>query len=323
MPPSLPLRKGLYEFPFSREDLKSFGIAVEFQETLTTTGVPCDAALLDWYRSRKNELVKFLAMDEMQPPVPHACRSGKSSMYCHYRSPGGHVLLSRTCKSSPGYVRGMSAVDFGEPTISVGGLMRSDAWSKQLYLDAVMHDFGDLDLRYPLSPYIMDGVLRGSATREQLWVLEGVVFRQLHISETLFEREAFALMWAAVHRAKTGFQAPFAYFQLMRLGLDASNPENKRMVKRAGVLNENMVWVEFFNQCYLVRSRWGNAADIVKGVPCADHLFPEGCASGEGGVGGPRPGLFGRRPSMPKWKSSTRDGFDVSDGSEHFFPEST
>lgn len=323
MSSSKPFRKGSYEFPFSREELKGFGIALEFEESPMTTGVPCNTGLLNWYRSRKHDLVKFLALNELQATVPHNCSARRPAMECHYRSPGGHILLSRTCSSSPDYVPGMSASDFGEPTISVAGLLRSDSWTKQMYLDALSHDFGDLDLRRPLSPYIMDDVLRGSATREDLWVLEGVVFRQLHTSESLFLREAFALMWAAVYRAKTGFQAPFMYFQLMRLALDAGSENDKRMIKSARLLNENMAWVEFFRQCYFVRGRWRNAADIIKGVPCATHLFPKGCAEGEGGVGGPRPDLFGKRPSMPKRHAASREGFGVSSSHEHHFAECT
>lgn len=303
--------------PFTREELKPFCIALEFEETPTTSGVPCNIALLDWYRSRKSDLERSLALAEMKPLEAHLCSrvASRSSMYCHYRTPNGHVVRSRRCPTSVGYQLGVCPTTYGEPKLSVAEEILSDDYSVQASLDALCHDFGSLDLRFPLSPYIMDGVLRGSATREQLWVLEGVLYRQLHIAKDNYEREAFGLMWAALHRAKTGFQAPFNYFHYLRLALDASSPAKRRMIRAAGFLDSDSVWVEFFCELNMVRSRWKNAADVVARVPHSTHLFPRGIANGEEGYTHFSNKLFDKRPSMPKWKTSSRDGFVVESNS--------
>jgi hypothetical protein len=307
------LEKGCHCLPLTREELKPFGITIGFKEAnVLGSSLTLDEVLIDWYRSKKDDLMQFLAVSEMEPEREHACRRKlglEGSNNCFYLSPGRHVRRSRLCpevlKENQGIRHPTSSA---EPLLSVAGEMASPAWAPQYYLDASDHDFGSLSLRESVSRSVMGGVLNGTATREELWILEGVVFRQFCLSEDLFRREAFALMWAAIYRAKSGIQASFYFFECLRIALDSESPAKRRMVTVERGRDPAQAWSDFIYSLLFLRDRWANAADITSRLQCSTSMFPSGVALGETGVSGRLPYLFGRRLDM------RREGFALQGG---------
>jgi hypothetical protein len=144
----------------------------------------------------------------------------------------------------------------------------------------------------------MELVVSGSATKEQLWVLEAVLFRSILSSD---RPEPFALMWAAVYRARCGMHLEARYFERLydAVHFEPIGSQVKKATRR-GVRQcrveavscygacesryrvypktEAEAWVRFHHALFTARKRWAYPAKILEDVRSSDHMFPKGAA---------------------------------------------
>ncbi|KAM0707336.1 hypothetical protein Q7P35_005574 [Cladosporium inversicolor] len=160
-------------------------------------------------------------------------------------------------------------------------------------------DFESLTLWEPLPPNIMDLVMADAATREQLWVLEGVLYRKMHAVSSVKHKDVFVCLWFAVYRARRGVQAPSKAFELSRKvskQVAYLQPPKLPVTLPPSEIEYHCseAWVSLLLYISKLRARyWRNAADVLKGVEHSTERFPFGAASGEGGYSGEIPPVFG------------------------------
>jgi hypothetical protein len=180
--------------------------------------------------------------------------------------------------------------------------LNSRAWLFYRDLEAIDHGFESLTLWEPLPLNIMDLVMAGAGTREQLWILEGVLYRQMHSVSNAKHREVFVSLWLAVYRAKHGVQAPFEVFRLLEAAVELNDALH--FVRLPVGLPSSQIeyhcsdeWVSLLLCIRELRARrWPNAADILEGVRHSTDRFPPGAASDEDGYSGEIPPVFGEAP---------------------------
>jgi hypothetical protein len=147
----------------------------------------------------------------------------------------------------------------------------------------------------------MDLVCLGRVTREQSWVLDGVLYRQMHVVTDGNRREAFVKLWFCLYRARQGVQVLYEAFEL----LDKAVGQVKELQGR-GLPNDTIEyhtskdWVALLAFIGQMREiRWPNAADVLAGVRYSSARFPRGSALGEGGYHGDIPHEGGYHGDIP------------------------
>lgn len=139
--------------------------------------------------------------------------------------------------------------------------------------------------------------MAGDATREHLWVLEGVLYRQMHSPSSAEHRYKSVLLWLAVYRAKRGVQAPFEAFELFfKVTEQAAKLQDDKyfnFLPREIEYCCNDAWVSLLLYISKLRKRWSNAADVLKGVENSTERFRRGEASDDDGYSGEIPKVFG------------------------------
>lgn len=259
-----------------------------------------DIDLLDWFFRNHERVMEYLSPGEAQQEKHHSCLSqAVAPQNCCYLSQHHHIRRSRHCPDvRDGLVTfpedGVSEDDeVVDADIDTGG---SDEWG--IYLEGAGHDVAALDLWNSLPGDIMDLFYVGHATRKQSWVLEGVLYRQMHVVTDGNRREALVKLWFCLYRARQGVQVLHKAFEL----LDKASGQVKELQGR-GLPNDTIEyhtskdWVAllaFIGQ--MGEIRWPNAADVLADVRYSSARFPKGSALGEGGYHGDIPHVLGIRP---------------------------
>ena len=297
--------RGAYRLSPTRDELSLFGIdRSSFEEsTCIATLSTLDKVLLEWFSNNSTRLDEYLSESEAQEPQKHRCTSLPRE--CFYLSPHHHKRRSRRCPDVQKYSHrfpddGIMEAESQESYVST---LNSLDWRFYRDLEAVDHDFGSLTLWKPLPVDIMDLVVAGAGTREQLWILEGVLYRQMHSVSNAKHRKIFVSLWLAVYRAKRGVQAPFHVFRLLREVVDLA--KSLQYVRPPIGLPPSEIeyhcsdrWVLLLLYISKLRARrWSNAADVLKGIRYSTDRFPHGSASDEIGYSGRIPKVFGAAPS--------------------------
>lgn len=288
----------------TRHELSLFGINwSSFEEsTCIGTSSKLDNVLLGWFDDNSKRLADYLSHLERQKPRKHHCTSppGADPRECFWLSPQHHIRRSQRC---PDLCRNPKLfpddeVAEAKSQQSYASARESSDWDSYRHLEAIGHDFESLTLWEPLPPNVMDLVMAGAATREQLWVLEGVLYRQMHSPSSAEHRDKFVCLWLAVYRAKRGVQAPFEAFELLRKVTEqaAKLQDDKyfNFLPREIEYCCNDAWVSLLLYISKLRKRcWSNAADVLKGVEHSTERFRRGEASDDDGYSGEIPKVFG------------------------------
>lgn len=259
-----------------------------------------DIDLLDWFARNHERVMEYLSPREAQQDKHHSCLSKAiTPPNCHYLSQHHHLRRSRHC---PDVRDGL--VTFPEDGVSehygdadadieTGGL---DEWGNGLA--GAGHNFAALSLSYRLPGNIVDLVCLGRATREQFWVLDGVLYRQMHVVTDGDRREVFVKLSFCLYRARQGAQVLYKAFEL----LDKAVGQIKEL-QDCGLPNDTMEyhtskdWIALLAFIGLMREiRWPNTAEVLAGVKYSSARFPEGSALGEGGYHGDILHVLGVRP---------------------------
>lgn len=292
----------------TRDDLSLFCIIrSSFTEsTCIATSSKLDKVLLKWFFDNTPRLTEYLSYSEAQQPQKHRCVRDLEAdpRECFYLSPHHHLRRKQRCPDVQRYSFRFpdNGIKEAEAQESYASALDSDTLLPYRDLQAFDLDFGSLTLRTPLPPDIMDLVMAGTAEPEQLWILEGVLYRQMHSVPDVKHREIFVSLWLAVYRAKRGVQAPFQAFELLRQVVKKA--EGLQFVRRPyGLLPSEIEyccsdeWVLLLMYISELRARrWKNAADVLEGVRHSTDRFPPGAASNEDGYSGKMPKVFGKAP---------------------------
>jgi len=289
-------------FP-TRHELSLFGINWSSFEESTCIGTSSrlDEALLGWFDDNSERLAVYLSYFERQKPRKHHCTSppGADPRECFWLSPQHHIRRSQRCpdlRRNPKLFPDDGVAE-AESQQSYVSERESSDWESYRHLEAIGHDFGSLTLWEPLPPNIMDLVMAGDARREQLWILEGVLYRQMHSPSSAEHRYKSVCLWLAVYRAKRGVQARFEAFELLlKVTEQATKLQNDRRFKYLPREIEyccNDAWVSLLLYISKLRKRWPNAADVLKGVEHSTERFQCGEASDDDGYSGEIPKVFG------------------------------
>ena len=295
--------RGAYQLSLTRDELTLFGInRSSFEEsTCIGTSSKLDEVLLRWFDDSSKRIGEYLSSYEAQKPIGHFCtpHPREKRRNCFYLSKDHHhVRRSQRCPDVSLHPEMFldKNVKEAESQYSYADV-KSSAWDSYRYLEAVAHDFESLTLQEPLPPNIMDLVMARAATREQLWVLEGVLYRQMHTASSAEHRDKFVCLWLVVYRAKRGVQAPYKAFNL-------SQEFSKRIAKIPVWVPPSEILYRCSEECvslllYISKLRarhWRNAADVLKGVEHSTERWPHGAARGEGGYFGEIPPVLGKTP---------------------------
>lgn len=139
------------------------------------------------------------------------------------------------------------------------------------------HDFEGVCIWTELPGDIMELVMSGSAIREQLWVLDGVLVRSMLAADEPFDRAAFCVMWFALFKARTGkmFSRGISEVDdllLLRRDLVRCRPQDSLFDNHFQTWKSYSVeqhdWLELFERINVSRMNWKSNADVMS---CAHH----------------------------------------------------
>jgi hypothetical protein len=299
--------------PFNRKYLSLFGIdSTSFSEQKCAgSNTSIYKVLYRWGSENRDDLVKSFRLDEVSPMSNLCCwmEFGTTTMDspCYYITTSRHLWRRRDCpmfnedecRLNPGLgPDAPSLFSQGGKPMSVPDVVRSAAWAKQWERCGFFERFSDCSIWDPLPSNIMDLVLSDAATKEQLWILEAVLFRCILVSD---KPEGFALMWAAVYRARVGFHIEGRYFDRLYDAVNFQPPGllDRKLTRRTAkhcrveaVLSygspvprhrvypktQGEAWVAFHHVLLSARMRWQFPGDVLDGVSSSDRFFPVGAA---------------------------------------------
>ena len=261
--------------------MRLFGLASPELSVLGCSHLPADEFLLDWASVDSNSklLRSYLALDQVQAPLEHTCPD-PCSLSCHYRSPSGHIRRSISC---PQVNANPKLFSFGEghaePDGTLEVLMSSPSWRAQVRMDARTADLS----RYQygrISRDVFDRVLVGRATPDELWILDGILFRAMFRNVGVYTRQAYAYMWACVYRARRGFHLPAIYFASLERASRAILDEHPttELVHHNRTCQYAFPWSEFLLTALDERKRWVKPFDVFHGVTLRPDELPAGTA---------------------------------------------
>jgi hypothetical protein len=259
-----------------------------------------DIDLFEWFSRNHERVMEYLSPGEAQQAKHHSCFfQAVAPPNCYYLSQHHHIRRSRHCPDvRDGLVTfpedGVSEDDgVVDADIDTGG---SDEWG--IDLEGAGHDVAALDLWNSLPGDIMDLVYVGHATRKQSWVLEGILYRQMHAVTDGRRKEAFVKLWFFLYRARRGVQVHCGAFKLLEKFVDKVKELQCRGLPNATIeFLTSKDWVALLNLIGQLRElEWPNAADVLAGVRFSSARFADGSAIDEGDYCGDILRVLGIRP---------------------------
>lgn len=278
-----------HKLDWSREELQFLRLVGTTETCALGRNDPYDDALIEWFWTDDNDtrVHEYLALHDLERPLEHRCSHADWEFTCFYRSESGHVRRSMSCPE----VRANPALfgigrDHHEPDGTLATMYSSRNWAAQERLDASMLDLSrHQGNRLPLG--LMDRVLSGKARAEELWVLEGVVFRSLFRHSGRINRRIFAFLWAVVYKARRGLHLHYEYFRSLELAckavMDIAKFPHSAVFHKSQECGKVYPWSSFLQEAMEARKRWSMSFDVFAGVVLTRDHFPQGSAVDEWG----------------------------------------
>lgn len=276
---------------FSAQALFPFGWTIVAVTMADVSSTPERPRLLDWYAEHSVDVRDFLHFEQLGPPIAHSCGSSGGSSWdvdqCVTATSGGHLWLHRHCPES-----GLVPTSHIQGGFTLAHKKASPQWRKQHLLDGVNHTYRANGTK--LRDGVMDKVLCGTASRSELWHLEGELVRLILTAGSASDVEASALLWACVYRARRGYHVPSHFFGMLYQAIfyRPLHPHDSLLLHRydAFYYPESLehAWERFASTLSDLRI-WSHLPNVVEGIVPSLKSPPyngahEGIPAGQNGM---------------------------------------
>ena len=148
-------------------------------------------------------------------------------------------------------------------------------WRRQAVLDGKAHNYTGVSPWMDFPEDVMELVVHGRATREQLWALEGRIFRYMITGRTYRDIYRYSLLWACVYRARRGFQVEYYYFWYLSQAvnwrkLSVDEQSLKEMADGLYPRERLYAWSWFIGRVAIARGSWKDLPDVLTGIVPGD-----------------------------------------------------